>query len=105
MPGAFLIAALAMAAGLPAAASAQGPRWTYTYDDVWCSDAAVVDPINLVFVGASTWPTLDHHWTDHLPEWNWSSNDPSQNALDVNNGCLGMVRERATNSGSDFNWL
>lgn len=85
--------------------AAQGPRWAYSYGSAFCERGTELDPVNVIFLGASTWPTLDYHWANwDLPEWNWFSDNPGQTAPDYYDACKGMVRDRATNSGDGIHY-
>lgn len=85
---------------LSSSASAQ-PYWAYSYNG-GCPADEEVDPINLVFVGTPSWQELDWHWTEHLPGWNFQSNDTEQYMFNQYNQCVGQFNERATDDdGAD----
>jgi len=92
------VGALVVGGLLPHAVSAQtepGSFWHYTYPPNRCGGSDPVDPINIVFVGAPTWETVDEHWAHHLL-WGSTDSGSAQSAYKHSGACGGVVRQRAT---------
>lgn len=96
-----VVGALAIAAVLPQAARAQGQVFQYTYPpgSPCATIADLIDPINVVFVGAPDWETVDPHFPEHL-FWGSVDSGSPQDALDSTYTCRGVARQIAT-AGSD----
>jgi len=101
-----VLGVLAIGAVLPHAAWAQGGTWQYTYppNGPCTSIPDVIDPINIVFVGAPDWETVDSHFDHHLL---WGSTDSGslQSAQDATGACAGVARQRATADSSSSDRL
>jgi hypothetical protein len=78
----------------------EGKDFMYTYAAPFCGPfpgEAVIDPINLVFVSAPDWTSVDAHWQDHLGStWWWGDEDLNQATYTVDHDCVVMQRERGT---------
>jgi len=98
--------ALAIGAIAPAHAWAQGASWQYTYppNGPCTSIPNAIDPINIVFVGAPDWETVDSHFEHHV-FWGSTDSGSLQSAPDATGACAGVARQRATGDSSSSDRL